>query len=99
SFEAVKFSVKEQVLVDRQFVIKRKLLRHIANPSLQFVILLDNINPIDASASFSWGENAAKHPNDGRFAGTVRAQKTKDRSALNLEGNMIHRGKRAEAPG
>ena len=69
-----------QILVHRQFVVERKFLRHVTDHLLDRFAFLHHIVAADARRAFGRLEYSAKHPNDGRFAGTVRPEKTEDRT-------------------
>src|SRR6266550_7126105 len=95
--ETVKLPREKQVLIHRQLVIERKLLRHITDHFLDRFSFADDIVPTDSRRSFGGRQNPTKHADDGRFAGTVRPKKTKNRSPANRERNMIDRSECAEA--
>ena len=78
--QAVEFAGENQVLVHRQFVVERKLLRHVTDHLLDLVAILHDIVTGDARRAFGRLENSAQHANHGRFAGAVRPEKSKDRT-------------------
>ena len=81
--ETVKLPREKQVLIHRQLVIERKLLRHITDHFLDRFSFADDIVATDSRRSFRRLQNPTKHADDGRFAGTVRPEKTKNRSLAN----------------
>ena len=53
--------------------------------------------PRDARTAAARREDAAKHPDDGGFAGTVRPEEPKDRALAHRKAHAIHRCEVAEA--
>ena len=67
-----------QVLIHGQLVVERELLRHVADEALDFVRCLRHVKAGDARRAFARFEHAAQHPDDGGFAGAVRAEEAED---------------------
>src|SRR2546430_47608 len=84
--------------MNSQLVVERKLLRHITDQSLDFLGLFFNVMARDGRAPFCRFENSAEHADHCRFARTIRAKKSEDRTARNREADVIHRGEMAETP-
>ena len=95
--QAVELAGKKQVLVHRQLVVEGKFLRHIADHFLDCVALAQDIAAPDARRAVGRLENSAQHPDDGGFAGAVRAEKAENRAACDRKTDMINRGETAEA--
>src|SRR3984893_9239591 len=95
--QSVKLAGEDEVLVCGQFVIERKLLRHVANHLLDRLAFLDDVVTADARRAFGRLENPAQHPNHGRFVRTDRAEKSEDGAFADGKGNVIDRSESAEA--
>src|SRR3990172_3733259 len=95
----VNTGVKLQIFMNGKILIQGKLLRHIADDGLDLVRLFINIKSFDRRLARRWQQQAAKHSDGGRFAGTVGPQKTENLSVINTERNIVHRGKITEAAG
>ena len=94
--QAIEFPGKDQILVSRQLIIERKLLRHVTDHVLDRFRVAHDIMAADACGAVAGFENSAKHPNDGRFPRAVRAEKPKDRTFGDRKSDMIDGGEIAE---
>src|SRR5437762_7614997 len=97
SAQAVKFSSEDQVLIYRQLVVERKFLRHVADDVFDRFGVAHHIVSIDPRAAVARLQNSTKHANDSGLAGTIRTEKSEDRSFFDFKRNMIDGGERAEA--
>ncbi len=95
--QPVKFTGENEVLIRGQLIVKRKFLRHITDHFFDRFGLAHNIMAADARGSVARLKNSAQHPDDSRFAGTVRPEKSEDRAFSDGKRNVIDRGQRAEA--
>src|SRR5690348_9092831 len=89
--QAIKSAVKHEVLKHGQFVIERKLLRHVTDKTFDLIGLPGYVESGDACASIAGFEQPAKHANNRGFAGPVWPQKTEDRAFGDFETDMINR--------
>ena len=95
--QAVELAGENQVLVHGQLVVERKLLRHVADHFLDLVAFARDVEAGDSRRAFRRFENAAKHADDGGFAGAVRPEKSEDRTARDGEADVIDGRESAEA--
>src|SRR5215469_4608584 len=66
---AVDAAEEIDVLVDREVVIERELLRHVADGAADIVGLGGDVETVDAGASRGGSQQAAEHADGGGFAG------------------------------
>ena len=79
--QTVELAGKNQVLVHRQLIVEREFLRHVADHFFDRLAFAGDIAAADASDAFRRLEDAAEHPDDGRFAGTVRTKEAENGAA------------------
>src|SRR4051794_32755443 len=87
--QAVKLSGEDQVLIYRQLVVEGKLLRHVADDVFDRFGVAHHVMSIDPRAAVTWLQNSAKHANDGGFSGTIRTEKSENRSFSDFKRNVI----------
>ena len=75
--QTVKAAEEQQVLVHGQFIVERKLLRHVTDRALEPVGLAHDVHAADAAGAGGRFEDAAQHADDGGLAGAVGAEKPK----------------------
>src|SRR6266446_9804662 len=80
TFQSVELAGENKIFVRRQLVVERKLLRHVPDHLFDLFAFANDVVTADASAAFGRLKNSAKHPDNGRFAGTIRAEESKDRA-------------------
>src|SRR5450755_1686279 len=85
------------ILFHRQVVVKRKLLRHVADIPADLFRVLGDVEARYRAPAGSGRQQAAQHPDDGRLSRAVGPQKTEDLALVHLEGNMIHGREIAES--
>ena len=85
SAQSVKFPGEDEIFVHRQLVVERKFLRHVADDVFDRFGIARDVVTIDARAAVARLQNSAEHSNDGGFAGTVRSEKSEDRSFADVE--------------
>ena len=93
---AVKFAGENQVFVRGQFVVERKLLRHVTDHLFDLFAFTNDVAAADARGAFGRFENSAKHANDGRFPGAVRPEKAEDGTFADRKRNVIDGGECTE---
>src|SRR5438477_4730845 len=86
-----------QIFISGQLIVERKLLRHVADHLLDRFAFANYVVSADPRGAVAWFQNSAEHPNERRFAGTVRAEKTEDGSFADFQGNVIDGCEIAEA--
>ncbi len=77
------------VLVDREVVVERELLRHVADARLHAVGVLHDVDAVDGGRSLARREQATEHPDRRRLAGAVRAEESEDAPSRHLEVEVI----------
>ena len=97
--QAVKAAIKLEVLVRRQLVIERELLRHVANETLDLLQLPGHIQAADPRQPAARLEQPAQKPYHRGLARTIRAEKAEDRALLDLEADVINGGEVAKPLG
>src|SRR5690606_19581085 len=88
-----------EVLPDREVLVEREALRHVADLALDQVGLGPDIVAEHLAAAGIGAEQAADHPDRGRLAGTVRAEEADDLAALYAEVDMVDDHPTVEALG
>src|SRR5437763_15008059 len=96
SAQTVKLAGKGKVLTHRQLVVERKLLRHVADHFLDGLAFAAYIVTADAGGAFRRLQNAAEHPDDGGFAGSVWPEKSKNQAARDRKADVNDGGKMGE---
>src|SRR5439155_26283220 len=96
ALQTVETAVELQVLIHGQLVVERKLLRHVANETFDFLGLFRHIEARDARRTAAGLEQTAQHADDRRFAEAVWAKKSKDGSLGHGEADLIAGGEVAE---
>ena len=94
--QAVQRAEEPDVLLDRQRLVQRELLRHVADAPLHFFRIAAHVDAIDHRRSRRRLQQPAHHADGRRLAGAVRAEKSEDLSALDGEADAIDGGERAE---
>ena len=87
---AVDAAVKVDVLLDRQILVKRELLAHVADVGLDLLGLRADVEAGDGAPPRGWLQNAAEHSDRRRLAGPVRSKKPKHLAAAHLKTDAIH---------
>src|SRR4029078_461757 len=87
------------VLLDREVVVERKLLRHIADAPLDLFGWKTDADPSHHGASRRGGHQPAQHPDGSGFAGAVRSQEAEDLARLDVQVQVGNGGEIAEALG
>ena len=95
---AIDAAVKIDVLLDRQILVEREFLAHVADVRLDPLGLAANVKTADRAAAAGRRQDAAEHADRRRLAGTVGSQKTKDLSFRHVEADAIDRHEAAETP-
>ena len=88
--QAVKAAIELKVLVRRQLVVERELLRHVADEALDLLQLPRDIQAADPRLPAARLEQSAQEPNHCGLARAIRAEKAKDGALLDLEADVIN---------
>jgi hypothetical protein len=86
------------VLVHRQALVEREALRHVADAALDAFRVAPDVDAAHERGAGGRLQQAAQHPDGGRLAGAVAAQKAEDLSRLHVERHMVDGHEIAEAP-
>ena len=70
-----------EVLPHRQFRVERETLRHVADARACLGGRAQQVGAGDACLAAGGAQQAAQHPEDGRFAGTIRPEQAEDLAA------------------
>src|SRR5262249_47659893 len=85
-----------EVFTDRQILVHRELLRHIADTLFDLAPLAEHVESGHTAGAARRRENAGQHPDGCGFSGAVRAEKSEDLSFTYPERDVIHCDKVAE---
>src|SRR5262245_7133518 len=88
-----------EVLIDRQIVVERKLLRHVADALPHGRCANRALHARKLYFSFAGIEQAAQHLDRGGFAGAICAEQTIDLAVANFEAEIVDCAKLAEVAG
>ncbi len=95
--ESVDAAVEVDVLLDRQILVERELLAHVADLGLDLLRLGRDVEAGDRARSGGRRQEAGEHPDRRRLAGPVRAEKAEDLAPPDVEGDPIDGHEVAEA--
>ena len=93
------FRMQFQVLANRQFLIERKALRHVADAPPRRHIPCVEFLAEKPGGAFAHRQKASQHLHRRRLAAAVRAQKAEDLAAFDAEVHPVDRNEVAEAAG
>src|SRR5262245_20494674 len=88
-----------KVLAHREILIEAEALRHVANVTLDLVGFSADVVTEARSGPGVRRQQSAQHADGGCLSGTVGAEKTVDRAALDLHGQVPHDGTTIELLG
>ncbi len=94
--EAVDPAEETQILNDGQIVIETEALGHVADPVLQGLGVLRDVDAEDARASGGGSEETAQHADGRGLARAVRAEKAEHLALPHGERQVVHGRERAE---
>ena len=94
--QVVDAAVQTDVLADGEVFVERKPLAHVADVPLDRLAFARDVVAGDGRGTAGWREQSDEHPDRRRFAGAVRAEKTKDLACAHVEGDVIDGGERSE---
>ena len=77
--------MKHDVLLGRQVVVERRVLKHKADGPPHLVLLTDDVVAVDCSPTLSGLDERAEHVDRGGLARAVRTQKAEDLPRLHVE--------------
>src|ERR1700730_12135978 len=81
------------VLPGCQILVQTRILEDDAKALAHFVAMDGGIESVQLERSAGGPQQGREHFYRGRLAGAVWSEKRKDFPALDLEGNVVHRGK------
>jgi hypothetical protein len=81
---------KAKIFQDREVAIQTEALRDVAKLGAHFLALFPCVHPFDSRVSAGWMRETAQHSHGGRFAGSIRPEKTKDRTRLDCQREVLH---------
>src|SRR6185436_3963282 len=85
------------VLIDRQQLIQRELLRHVADRALDALGIAAHIDAADKGSAGSRLQQSAQHPDGRRLACAVGAKEAEDLSPLDRERQIVNGDEGTEA--
>src|SRR5262245_31756699 len=97
--EAIDPAEEMNVLIDREQLVQRKALRHVADALLDRFWIGGNVDAVNFRGPGGWPKQTAQHPNRRRLAGAVAAEEAEDLSATHVERQTIHGDELTESPG
>ena len=97
--EAVDSAEELDVLVDRQQLVERELLRHVADAAFDAFRILRDVDAADERGAAGRPQQAAQHADGGGLARAVGAQEAEDLARLDAEGQVVHGDEVTEAAG
>src|SRR5262245_60582660 len=80
-----------EILLNRQFVVKREGLRHIADMEARLHVVRPHRFAEQFRRSTAWRQKTCQHLHSCRFAAAVRAEEAEDLAATYAEAHMVHR--------
>src|SRR5262249_21722879 len=86
------------VLIDGEAFVEGETLRHVPDSALHAFRIAAHVDGADERCAARRLEQSAEHPDGGRLARAVRAEKSEDLSLTHIEGQMIDGDEVAEAP-
>src|SRR5262245_36736831 len=96
--EAVEPAEEGDVLVDRQLLVEREPLGHVADTPLDALGIASDVEPPDDRCPARRLEQSTQHPDGRRLPRTVGAENAEDLAGLHAEGQAIDRDERPEMP-
>ena len=81
---------KAKIFQDREIAIQAKALRDVAELGAHLLPLFPCVHSFNGCTPADWMREAAQHSNSGRFAGSIRPKKTKDRAGLDCQREILH---------
>src|SRR6185437_8274494 len=81
---------KAKIFQDREIAIETKALRNVAELGAHLLPLFPCVHSFDGRVPTGWMREAAQHSHGGRFAGSIRPEKTKDRACLDCQREALH---------
>src|SRR5262245_31932239 len=81
---------KTKILQHREVAIKAKALRNIAELGAHLLPPFPCVQSFNGCPSAGWMCEAAQHSHGGRFTGSIRAEKTKDRTCPDFQREVFH---------
>ena len=98
SFDAIKPCMQRQILPNRQFLIERKGLRHIADFQPRLHVARGDRLPQELRRAAGHLKQPGQHFHCGCFSATVRAEETEYFPSIDMETHIVHGGEIAKAP-
>ena len=92
----IELRVKHEVLHEREFGIKGKVLRHETDTIACLEVVRVELSAKQFRCAFSRWREASEHAHRRRLAGAVRSEETKDLTALDAKTHVIDSGELAE---
>ena len=95
---AVELGVEADVLIDGQQLVERELLRHVADAAPSPPPGSGSTSSPPTTARAGGGlQQAAQHPDGGRFSGAVAPEEAEDLALVDRERHVVHGDETAEA--
>ena len=95
----VELRVEFEILSNRQFVVEREGLRHVADIAARLHVVRPHRLAEQLRRSAGGRQKASQHFHRGRLAAAVRAEEAENLAALDAEAHMVHGGEIAESTG
>ena len=95
--ESVDAAEEADVLIDRQQLVEREPLRHVADPPLDAFGIARDVDAADDAPSRGRRQQAAQHADGRGLAGAVAAEEAEDLAAPHVEADAIDGDELAEA--
>ena len=94
--KAVECAEESNVLRDRQRLVQRELLRHVADPPFDFLGILADVNTVNRDRAGRWPQQTAHHADRGRLSGAVGAKEAENLTTRDLKPDAIDGNKASE---
>src|SRR5262249_7384394 len=94
--EAVDAAEEADVLIDREQLVEREALRHVADAPLDAFRIARDVDAADRRGARRRHEQPAEHADRRRLAGAVAAEEAEDFAAVHVERHAVHRDEVAD---
>jgi hypothetical protein len=81
---------KAKIFQNREVAIQTKALSDVAELGAHFLPLFPCVYSFDGGMPAGWMRETAQHSHGGRFASSVRSEKTKDCARLDCQREVLH---------